>query len=386
MSPRPNDHPLRLLFFESVPDFGGGSERVSHDLAIALSRSGHRVFFAVPREGTALDSLRQAGVRCIVADIGPLPASQPALFLRRWFAAASLALEINPDHTFTSVGYLAPLLGSLQLALRIPSAVHLGLVFDQTPAPLRWAMRLGVLGIAPSRWTMDAWKKLRWPFARLRCVANGVNLTRFSPRSDERATLRSRFGWTDSDLVTVFIGRLTPGKGVLTLLRAFSAVHAAEPRARLVLFGQPSENTLAQLQTVAAETALPPAAWLLHGPISEPELALAAADLAIVPSEDPETFGLSVIEAMACACPVIVSDTSLLPELIGSENRRLVFHASDAVSLASVWRAQLFTSAACRLDLGRRLRERAATHFPLEKTAQGYLALFQQNGYRPPIV
>ena len=72
--------------------------------------------------------------------------------------------------------------------------------------------------------------------------------------------------------------------------------------------------------------------------------------------------------------------------MIGADNRRLVFHASDAVSLASVWRAQLFTSAACRLDLGRRLRERAATHFPLEKTTQGYLALFQQNGYRPPIV
>jgi glycosyltransferase involved in cell wall biosynthesis len=262
---------LRLLFIESVSDFGGGSERVSHDLAIALSRSGHRVFFAVPREGTALASLRDAGVHCIIADIGPLPLSRPLLSLRRWFAAASLVSQIDPDHTFTSVSYLAPLLGSLQAVFGRASAVHLGLFLNDVPPTLRWAMRLGVLGVAPSTWAMNAWSQRGWPSVRLARVSNGVNLIRFRPRDDERASLRARIGWNENEIVIVFIGRLTPEKGVPTLVRAFATVAREAPQARLALFGHASEEILISLRTLAKKHDVSESSWAWHGPTSEPE-------------------------------------------------------------------------------------------------------------------
>jgi glycosyltransferase involved in cell wall biosynthesis len=106
---------------------------------------------------------------------------------------------------------------------------------------------------------------------------------------------------------------------------------------------------------------------------------LAAADIAVVASETPETFGLSVVESMACACPVIVSDVSLFPELVGRDNRHLVFTAASASSLASALSALVAYPAPQRQQLGRRLRERAVTCFPLEQTVAGYLALFQKN-------
>jgi glycosyltransferase involved in cell wall biosynthesis len=41
-----------------------------------------------------------------------------------------------------------------------------------------------------------------------------------------------------------------------------------------------------------------------------------AADLFVYPSFN-ETFGLPILEAMACGCPVVTSDTSAMPETAG---------------------------------------------------------------------
>jgi glycosyltransferase involved in cell wall biosynthesis len=369
---------LRLLFIESVADYGGGSERVSHDLAIQLSLAGHHIFFAVPREGTALPSLRAAGVECIVADIGPLPLRQPYRSLCRWLTAARLVIRTRADHTFTSVSYLAPLLGSLQLVLARPAAVHLGLVLENTPATLRWAMRFGVLGIAPSRWAMEAWAQRGWPQTRLACIANGVDLERFSPRKD-RSAQRTRFKWGDEQIGIVHIGRLTPEKGVFTLLRAFSRLAANAPHVQLALFGHAADEVLVKLRALARSIGLADDRWHWHGPTAEPECVLSAADIAVIASETPETFGLSVVEAMACACPVVVSDVSTFPELIGDENHAHVFPAGSVEALARVLATLVSASSAERRELGSRLRQRVALYYPLEKAVAGYLTLFQKN-------
>jgi glycosyltransferase involved in cell wall biosynthesis len=41
-----------------------------------------------------------------------------------------------------------------------------------------------------------------------------------------------------------------------------------------------------------------------------------AADVFVYPSLN-ETFGLPILEAMACGCPVVTSDTSAMPETAG---------------------------------------------------------------------
>jgi alpha-1,3-rhamnosyl/mannosyltransferase len=58
----------------------------------------------------------------------------------------------------------------------------------------------------------------------------------------------------------------------------------------------------------------------------------AAAKLSVYPSLY-EGFGLPVLEAMACGCPVLCSDSSSLPEVGGTAAR--YFRTGDVVSLSA---------------------------------------------------
>ena len=100
-----------------------------------------------------------------------------------------------------------------------------------------------------------------------------------------------------------------------------------------------------------------------------------AADLLAYPSYN-ETFGLPILEAMACACPVVTSDVSSMPEIAGGA--ALLADPYDAASIARAMleglgpaasnlrtnglrRAQQFTwgaTAAATLDVYRESAER----------------------------
>ena len=51
-------------------------------------------------------------------------------------------------------------------------------------------------------------------------------------------------------------------------------------------------------------------------PLEETVSFYRAADVFVYPSLN-ETFGLPILEAMACGCPVVTSDTSAMPETAG---------------------------------------------------------------------
>lgn len=56
-----------------------------------------------------------------------------------------------------------------------------------------------------------------------------------------------------------------------------------------------------------------------------------AADVLVYPSFN-ETFGLPILEAMACGCPVVTSDTSSMPEISGGA--AILSNPEDPASIA----------------------------------------------------
>ncbi len=138
----------------------------------------------------------------------------------------------------------------------------------------------------------------------------------FRPALDagEIAAVRRRYDLPSQYIL--YLGTLEPRKNVPALIRAFAALAEQHPEARLVVAGKKGWYYDAIFQTLA-ELKL---AGKVHFPgyIDERDkrFLLAGATLFVYPSLY-EGFGIPVLEAMACGIPVITSNVSSLPEVVG---------------------------------------------------------------------
>ena len=135
---------------------------------------------------------------------------------------------------------------------------------------------------------------------------------RFRPGSPDRDRLAERFG-IDGRFVLA-VGTLEPRKNLVTALRAFERVAEAVPDCLVVVAGgQGWRNE--QFETELGRGA---GRARLTGFVSDEDLVALyqAADCFVYPSLY-EGFGLPALEAMACGTPVVTSDTTSLPEVVG---------------------------------------------------------------------
>ena len=136
----------------------------------------------------------------------------------------------------------------------------------------------------------------------------------------------------------LFVGRLSPNKGHVHLIRLLSALRAAvDPGARLLLVGAPGPPAYVQaLQRMTDRLA--PGAVVLTGPVGERELAAyyAHADVFVCLSEH-EGFCIPIVEAMRAGVPVVACAAGAVAETLGGAGA--VVESRDPAALAEVvWR------------------------------------------------
>ena len=172
-------------------------------------------------------------------------------------------------------------------------------------AAARWAARYArhVYGgfdliLAPSR-SMEA--HLRdWGVDRVACQPLGVDTAVFRPQARDGG-FRAARGWRDDARVLVYAGRFAPEKHLDVLADAVAPPGRA---VRLLVVGAGRRRHRGRAGRRAA----------LRRVGGELATVLASAD-AFVHAGDQETFGLSVLEAMACGTPAVVRDAEGLGEL-----------------------------------------------------------------------
>ena len=144
---------------------------------------------------------------------------------------------------------------------------------------------------------------------RVAVIPCGVDVELFRPRPT--APARARLG-LDAEHVLLFVGRLTPIKGLETLLRALSVLRAdglSAARLRLLVVGgtKGEEAGSGHLRRLAHDLGI--GDWVdFRGPQPQGVLTdyYAGADVCLIPSRY-ESFGMVALEAMASGVPVIAS-------------------------------------------------------------------------------
>jgi glycosyltransferase involved in cell wall biosynthesis len=170
----------------------------------------------------------------------------------------------------------------------------------------------------------------------------------------------------------LFVSSLWPYKNCDGLLRAWALARGELGDRQLVIVGAGrDEKYVAQLHTLAAELGIARDLVFVGGvPLEKTVRFYQAADVFVYPSFN-ETFGLPILEAMACGCPVVTSDTSAMPETAGG-----AAVLSDPKDPASIARAIVEAATPTR----DRLRDqglRRARQFTWEATGSSTLDVYR---------
>jgi glycosyltransferase involved in cell wall biosynthesis len=92
-----------------------------------------------------------------------------------------------------------------------------------------------------------------------------------------------------------------------------------------------------------------------------------------------ETFGLAVLEAMACGRPIIASDGGALPEVVGATGEAGILVPADSHEHVASAVRQLIDHPDSAMALGRRARERARRLFSVEAMEDAYARVVSRN-------
>ncbi len=231
-------------------------------------------------------------------------------------------------------------------------------------------------------------------------LPNGVDAERFAPA---KPVARVR-GPT-----VLYVGRVSPEKGVHVALEAFAKVAERFPDARLEIVGKlqscrydfivgvtadPLTKSLQRFYPEprrAPESRLHYARWLqssvppalrervhFRGVKDHADLAATyqSADVVVVPSVGQEAFGMPAVEAMACGVPVIATNAGGLPEVVDDGTTGLVVPRDDPEALAAAM-AHLLRDSGLREAMGQAARRRVMSRFAWQGVAEQLEAYYR---------
>jgi len=194
-------------------------------------------------------------------------------------------------------------------------------------------------------------------------IPEGIDVQRFKRNADAGALFRQRLGLDDAPIV-LGLAALEPEKRFHVLVEGVGGL--ADPRPPVVLVGNGSERESLTTRAHGLKVDLRFCDYLTPEDLPG---AYSAATIFAHPST-METFGLSVAEAMAAGCPVVVASAGSLPEVVGDAG---IVVPSDDVGAFTAALARLLANESERSALGMKATARVARHFTLEQMQRAHV-------------
>ncbi len=238
------------------------------------------------------------------------------------------------------------------------------------------------VAVYDSRTTMEFWingnKKLA---QKSEFVCNGLDVSQKpNPNSDSIEKIRKEFFQVnDQQLVIALVGRINSWKGQQLLLDAFEKIHQKYNSIKLVYIGSAPPNQeffetdlIAKIQNFKLEEKV------IIIPFQENIWSFwDAIDIAVVPSTEPEPFGMVAIEAMLSKKPVIAANHGGLTETVIHQHNGLLFEPNNSTLLAKALE-ELIIDEQKRKSFGENGYQRTINHFSLEKHVEKFESIFNK--------
>ncbi|MDM1042752.1 glycosyltransferase family 4 protein [Empedobacter falsenii] len=170
-------------------------------------------------------------------------------------------------------------------------------------------------------------------------VYNGIDINPIIETNENVNKLRlSLFpNSTHDSLIYGNIGRISDRKGIEILIDAFQVIHQEYPNSYLLLVGSPApgkEDFLDQMEVKIKEYQLTNHVKFVPF-VNNVYPYWQAMDIVIIPSKEPESFGLVAIEAMLVKKPVIVANHGGLTEIVDNNITGIKFEPNNLIELVS---------------------------------------------------
>jgi glycosyltransferase involved in cell wall biosynthesis len=368
-----------------------GDGLIAHGFITNLARRGHHLHVAAQRVDVREPLHRNITVHQIpLARVGRIPSRIEYMFRLR-----SLFSRLKKDHRFDLIHQLNPVYTGVSLSL---AGSGLPLVLgtyvarwpddpDSIASRGKWiggALALGRSLISQAQQrnadailltTPAACNRLPRPNAvrdRVHMLPHGLDTELFCPETGWDSDARVLAGQENPSIL--FFANVVARKGILTLVDAFSTVAREIPNSLLRIAGD--GPALAEVKRRVAGLSCAGRIEFL----GRQERALAPrlyrdCSVYCLPSHG-EPYATTVLEAMSCGKPVVVTNAGGLPYMVHERGGKRV-PVGDSVSLANAL-IELLRDPSQRLAMGRYNRELVATTMTWEHVAQQLEEIYRQ--------
>ena len=214
--------------------------------------------------------------------------------------------------------------------------------------------------------------------AKCHTMYGGIDPKRFRPPSpDQRETARARFALKPGDIVLAWTGRLAPEKNLPLLIRALARCRKRPKQVLLVGEGSSRDELRSLGSRAGVENLL-----TFVGEVEDVRPYLHAADIFVFPSQG-ESFGISLVEAMACGLPCVALDSSdaevrnACDEIFGRRKCGVLIKGNNASEFASAL-DELSCDPRRRRSLGDLAVRRAHRHFTWAESGRRFESLIRR--------
>ena len=377
---------MKILYVDpfAIPDSLGGSQKSLLDVMTEMKKCGHEVILAMPGEGLLSTDARNKGIVTTKFLLPTLASTRITIGTRRVFNI--IAAIYNVFILFLSGYFLFRLIHKTKPSIahsnQMLISIAAGFACKLAKVPCVWHIRenpanhisgfilktYGVFGflfadrvMVNSQYTANIFRKTAL-YKKIVVIPIGIEN---NSNHVVNKSLNSKDRYQKSNKVISIFGRIIPMKGHDILIKSLKILKEKQAKFELQIVAHINKNDryYLYLLSLIKELNLKSKVQFCDF-ISDINPILNTSDIIVTSSIESETFGRTIIEAMAAGKPIVATRVGAHPELIEDGVNGFLVEPGDPVQLAD--RIELlFTNNELAKEMGKRGRERYEKYYTL---------------------